>query len=308
MNGPELLRASVGLIRSRVGAVFPTSHAIFRGKNLHAQLGDARWLDLYLFGVTGRRFPEPKLRLLEAIWTYTSYPDSRIWNNRVAALAGSTRSTGNLGVTAALAVSEARIYGQGPGYRAIEFLVRLRAHLDAGGSLGAVVDQELFERGSVAGYGRPVNSGKDERIEPLLDLARSLELADGPYLKLAHSVEDYLTSAGHRNLRMNYASLIAGLSADMGLSPREHYYFLIPVFLAGMIPCYLDATERPEGSVLPLPCDGVAYVGPGKRTWHAPLRSGVDPSGRARDEALAADPRRAAEVRLPHEPIGVDRL
>jgi Citrate synthase, C-terminal domain len=267
MIGPELLRAAVGRISSRVGAVFPTSHAIFRGKDLHAELGDAGWLDLYLFGITGRRFSAPQLRLLEAIWTYTSYPDSRIWNNRVAALAGSTRSTGNLGMTAAMAVSEAKIYGQGPGYRAIEFLVRVRRHLDSGGALGAMVDRELSERGSVAGYGRPVNSGKDERIEPLLELARSLELAGGPHLKLAYSVEEHLASAGHHKLRMNYAAFIAGLSADIGLSPRDHYYFLIPVFLAGMVPCYLDATERAEGSVLPLPCSGVAYVGTGKRPW-----------------------------------------
>jgi hypothetical protein len=267
MNGPELLRAGVGRIRSRVGGAFLTSHVMFRGKNLHAELGDAGWLDLYLFGITGRRFSAPQLRLLEAIWTHTSYPDSRIWNNRVAALAGSTRSTGNLGMTAAMAVSEAKIYGQGPGYRAIEFLIRLRSHLDAGGELGALVDQELKARGSVAGYGRPVNSGTDVRIAPLLELARTLALADGPYLKLAFAVEAYLASAGHTRLRMNYAAFIAGLSADVGLSPRDHYFFLIPVFLAGMVPCYLDATERPEGSVLPLPCDGVAYVGPPKRTW-----------------------------------------
>jgi len=102
MNGPELLRANVGRIRSRVGGAFLASHAVFRGKDLHAELGDAGWLDLYLFGITGRRFSAPQLRLLEAIWTHTSYPDSRIWNNRVAALAGSTRSTGNLGMTAAM--------------------------------------------------------------------------------------------------------------------------------------------------------------------------------------------------------------
>ena len=44
---------------------------------------------------------------MHALWVNTSYPDARIWNNRVAALAGSARSTGNLGVSAALAVSEA---------------------------------------------------------------------------------------------------------------------------------------------------------------------------------------------------------
>src|SRR5262245_11533061 len=117
MSGPRLLAQTVGRIRSRVGAAFIGSHAVFRGKDLHADLGDAGWLDLYLFGVTGRRFSTPKLRLLEAMWTHTSYPDARIWNNRVAALAGTTRSTGNLGIAAALAVSEAKIYGQGPGYR-----------------------------------------------------------------------------------------------------------------------------------------------------------------------------------------------
>jgi hypothetical protein len=250
-----------------VGAAFIGSHAVFRGKDLHADLGDAGWLDLYLFGITGRRFSAAELRLLEAMWTYTSYPDTRIWNNRVAALAGTTRSTGNLGVVAALAVSEAKIYGQGSGYQAIEFLVRLRAHLEAGGELGPLVEREFSEQGRVGGYGRPVVGGKDERIEPLLKLARSLGLADGPHLKLAYAVEVYLSSSGRARLQMNYAAFIAGLCADIGLSPREHYFFLSPVFLAGIVPCYIDAAERVEGTVLPLPCDGVAYVGVAKRRW-----------------------------------------
>ena len=66
---------------------------------------------------------------------------------------------------------------------------------------------------------------------------------------------------------MNCAGLLAALSADIGLSPREHYFFLFPVFLAGMVPCYMDAAERVEGTLLPLPCDGVAYVGVAKRRW-----------------------------------------
>lgn len=267
MNGPRILQQAVGRVRSRVGAVFIGSHAVFRGKDLHAEFRDARWLDLYLFGITGRRFSAAKLRLLEAMWTYTSYPDSRIWNNRVAALAGTTRSTGNLALSAALGVSEAKLYGQGPTYRAIEFLVRLRAHLEAGGELGALVEGELERQGSIAGYGRPVAAGTDERIEPLLTLARSLELADGPHLKLAYAVGEYLSSSRRTPQRMNCAGFIAGLSADIGLSPREHYFFLYPAFLAGMVPCYMDAAARTAGTLLPLPCDGVAYVGVAKRRW-----------------------------------------
>jgi hypothetical protein len=249
-----------------MGACFLGSHVIFRGKNLHAELADARWIDLYLFGITGRRFSEAELRLLEAIWSYTSYPDARIWNNRVAALAGSARSTGNLGVSAALAVSEASIYGRGIDIRASDFLFRTRAELAAGGELGPWVRRELSERRSLAGYGRPISNKKDERLDPILSLARSLGLADGPHLALAYDIERFLLDSRLR-MTMNYAGVAAGLTADLGLSAREHYLYLYPTFLAGMLPCYIDASERPAGSLLPLPCDSVAYQGTPKRSW-----------------------------------------
>jgi hypothetical protein len=276
MSGPQVLRETVGRIRSRVGAVFIGSHAVFRGKDLHTEFRDIGWLDLYLFGITARRFSAPKLRMLEAMWTYSSYPDTRIWNNRVAGLAGTTRSTGTLAVTAALAVSEAKIYGQRPTYRAMEFLVRLRAHVEAGGELGPLVERELSEQGSVGGYGRPMAAGNDERIEPLLALARSLGLSDGPYLKLAYALEEYLSSSRRTPQRMNCSGFTAGLAADMGLSPREFYFFLVPAFLAGIVPCYLDAADRGEGTLLPLPCDGVAYVGVAKRPWAERERKGIE--------------------------------
>ncbi|HEY4542485.1 MAG TPA: hypothetical protein VIG66_08960, partial [Noviherbaspirillum sp.] len=81
-----------GAIKSRMGAFFPGSHVVFRGQNLHIDLKNMDWVELYVFGITGRRFTPEQLRLMHSIWTYTSYPDVRLWNNRVAALAGSTRS------------------------------------------------------------------------------------------------------------------------------------------------------------------------------------------------------------------------
>ena len=129
-TGPDALRENVGKVQSRVGGCFMGSHVVFRGKDLHAELGDASWLDLYLFGITGRRFSSAQLRLLEAMWVYTSYPDARIWNNRVAALAGSARSTGNLAISAALAASEAAIFGRGIDLRASELP---DSHLRQGG-------------------------------------------------------------------------------------------------------------------------------------------------------------------------------
>jgi hypothetical protein len=267
MSGPELLSQSVGRVVTRMGACFVGSHAVFRGKDIHAELLDAGWFDLYVFGITGRRMSPPQLRLLEAIFVYTSYPEPRIWNNRVAALAGSARSTGTLGLAAALAVGEAGIYGQGPCLRACEFVIRARAAVAAGAELGTYVRRELDERRGLGGYGRPLSSA-DERIEPLMKLARSLGLADGPHVKLAFEIDAYLTA--HRlRMNINYAAVVGALTADMGFSARENYFYLFPVFMAGMAPCYLEASERPEGTLFPLPCTGVEYRGVPRRSWKA---------------------------------------
>jgi hypothetical protein len=224
-------------------------------------------MERYLLAITGRRFAPGAVRLLEAIWCYTSYPDARIWNNRVAALAGTARSTGNLALSAALALSEADIYGLGPCVRAIDFLIRTRAELEAGGELAACLRRERSRGRALGGYGRPLCAA-DERIEPTVGLAGSLGLADGPHLKLARAVEALLVVERPR-MRMNYGALTAALAADVGLTAREHYHFLIPLFLGGMPPCYLEATERPAGAFLPLPCQGVAYRGAPRRAWGA---------------------------------------
>lgn len=265
-QGPELLQQNVGRVKSRVGGAFIGSHVMFRDKDLHAELGEASWPELYLFGITGRRFSKPELRLLEAVWVYTSYPDARIWNNRVAALAGSTRSTANLAVSAALAVSEGTIFGRGIDIRVIDFLIRTRVEVAAGGELGPCVRRELTERRSLAGYGRPISNRRDERLDPILKLARSLGLAGGPHVQLAHDIERFLLESRLR-MTMNYGALAAALSADLGLSAREHYLYGFVSFLVGMPPCYLDASERPARTLLPLPCTGVAYLGTPKRTW-----------------------------------------
>jgi hypothetical protein len=248
-----------------MGACFPGERAVFRGYDLHVDLKDMDWLELYVFGVTGRRFTSQQLRLLHAIWGYTSYPDARIWNNRVAALAGSSRSTGTLGVAAALAVSEASIYGRGIDIRAIEFITRTRKALDNGVELVNCLQDELKKHRGIAGYGRPLVSG-DERIAPIMTLARTLGLDAGPHVRLAFEVDELLLT-GRWRLRMNYGGIAAALCADLGLSPHEYYMFSFPAFLAGMPPCYIESVQRPEGTLFPLSCAHIRYEGPAKRPW-----------------------------------------
>ena len=269
-RGPTLLQENVGVLKSRMGTFYPGSHVIYRGHDLHKDLKDMDWVELYVFGITGRRYTKEQLRLLHSIWTYSSYPDVRLWNNRVAGLAGSARSTGALGLAAALVVSESSIYGGGSGMRAIDFLIRTRRQIDEGGDLAECIRLELELHRSVSGYGRPLVNA-DERIEPLLTLAKSLGLDQGPYLRLALDVEEKLL-AGRWRMKMNYAGVVSPLIADIGFTPREFYMFIFPIFLGGMPPCFIEATDRAEGTLYPAACADILYEGQPRRTWR---RTGV---------------------------------
>lgn len=267
MNERPPLETFEGSLNTTMGGCFPGERAVFRGHDLHAELSDSDWIDLYVFGITGRRHTPSQLKVLHAIWVNTSYPDPRLWNNRVAALAGSARSTGILGISAALATSEAAIYGRQIDIAIADFLVRARRAIESGRPLSEVVGEELRTRRSIGGYGRPVaKSAADERNAVVLAIAKKENLVGGGYLKLAFEIEEFLLS-GRWRMRMNYAAIAAALALDIGFSPREYYLYLLPAFLAGMPPCFIEASTRPEQATFPLRCSSLIYEGPARRAW-----------------------------------------
>lgn len=139
MKGPQLLQHNSGVLRTSVGAAFPGSHAVYRGKNLHRDLQQLDWVALYAYGVIGRHLAPEQLELVQALWVSTSYPDSRLWNNRVAALAGNARSSVNLGMIAGVAVSEATVYGGNAALRSMRFLQTTLERVRAGEALADIV-------------------------------------------------------------------------------------------------------------------------------------------------------------------------
>ena len=151
MNGPQMLEEHVGELITSMGAFFPGERVVFRGKDLFTSLKDLDWLELYVFSITGRRYTPQQMRVLHVLWTHNSFPDARLWNNRVAALAGTARSTGPLGISAALAVSEAKIYGGASQLRCSEFLTRAKKMVDEGADLEALVRAEIKEKRGIVG-------------------------------------------------------------------------------------------------------------------------------------------------------------
>jgi hypothetical protein len=223
-------------------------------------------MGLLLYGITGRIPDDKQIRLFEGMWSIcTSFPDPRLWNNRVAALAGTARSTATLGLGAAIAVSEATIYGRRPDIKAVDLLYRLQRQLEQGADLDQLVREELKARHGVTGFGRPIHKN-DERIPPMLALAKELGYADGTYVRLAFAIEESLRR-GRWRMNMNIAVLLAALAADQGFSCREYYHFMVLSFSAGMFPCHIDAMNKPEGTLFPLRCERIAYQGPARRKW-----------------------------------------
>jgi citrate synthase len=266
LKGPAMLASHAGVLRTKVGACWPGKRAVFRGHDLHKHMHDADFLELYLHGITGRRFTPQQTRLLHGILVITSYPDTRLWNNRVAGLAGNMRSSPALGLSAALAISEALIYGGGAGLRAIDFFFRAGKAVQGGQPIREFLKEELASR-YIYGYGRPIDS-YDERLPWLAKVAREQGMGDGLHFNLAFEIEEILTKEmGKPALLMNYAGMTASLGADLGLSRREFQLLRVPLFFGGMPPCFVEGGDKPEGTLFPTPCSGVVYEGTESRPW-----------------------------------------
>jgi citrate synthase len=260
----EKLIGSEDKLVTKMGKAFLCERTVFRGKDLHHDLGSLDWFQLYFYSITGRILNEKESKLLNYYWVATSYPDPSIWPNHVASLAGSVRSTASLSLMSGLAISEASIYGRRPERRALDFFYRAGELQDQGIGLEDIAEAELKKNKTIYGYGRPL-AKMDERVPHTLRLVEELGLNEGRYLKIALDLYKHLKE--EKGLSMNIAAIDAALAADAGLSPEDYQLFMTPCFIAGIVPCYIDARDKPEGSFFPVRCESIVYEGKSKRSW-----------------------------------------
>ncbi len=260
----EDLKAVENVLEGALGKAFLSERVVMRGKDLHHELAQRDWLSVLVYAITGREFTDNQLRYMNFMWIATSYPDAGIWPNQAASLGGTVRTTPSLSLVAGVAISEARLYGRKPDRRVLDFFYRAADKLDAGALLEQVVEEEIAERKVVYGYGRPLVR-LDERVAHTLKVIEELGLDQGRYFNIALDVYRYLKKS--RGLSVNIAAIYASTMADMGFSTEEYQLFLTLIFSAGMIPCYLDAKRRPEGSFFPVSCENLVYSGVETRSW-----------------------------------------
>jgi citrate synthase len=252
------------ILTTKMGKAFLTQRVVYRGKDLHHHFKGASWLELFLFGITGKEFSDPELKLLNYFWISTSYPDKSIWPNHITALAGSSRSTPMLAFSAGLAACEASIYAGKPVKLSIDFFLRLGKSVKDDAQLKTFFELELKKHKIIYGYGRPL-AGTDERVPHVLAYAQELGLTKGKHLKLAIELAKLMFES--KKLSMNVVAIYASIAADLGFTAEQFHTFMTPAAFAGMPPCYIEAKENPEGCFLPIRCDRILYVGRKIRAW-----------------------------------------
>ncbi|MCK9502866.1 MAG: hypothetical protein M0Q95_01610 [Porticoccaceae bacterium] len=268
MNRADRLKYFHGNWPTNKGAWYPGEKVRYREMSLFDDFSDQSWMTLCIYGITGKMPSEQQAVMVEKLWSIsTSFPDPRLWNNRIAALAGTTRTSGVLAIAAATAVSEAKIYGAQPLFLGAQFLHSLLQQVAEGGDLESLVVQRLKKHRYIPGFGRPIIS-KDERIDPLLAEARKRGFGDGHFVRLVFDIDAILVKKRYR-IKPNIAIYCAAIFSDIGFSPRESYLLTVQAFTAGMFPCYVDAMEKPEGTFFPIECTEIHYKGVAVRRLQA---------------------------------------
>ena len=268
MIGPHTLLEREDNWETEMGAWFAGERVVFRGLDVFTELFDKSWVEMWYFAITGRWFEKKQIELFSRLWVIcTSYPEPRIWNNRVAALTGSARATAMLGLSTAIAVSEGKYYGGQANFASVDFIKRAKKWtIDRGCDLEIMVFQEIKQTRQIPmGFGRPIIN-HDERVPHALRLAKELGVGDGPHVKLALQVEQILKKKRYRAV-LNIGGLTAALCADQGLSPKEFYLAASVIYSAGMMACYIDAEAKEPGTFFPLRCERITYQGVSARKW-----------------------------------------
>ena len=90
--------------------------------------------------------------------------------------------------------------------------------------------------------------------------------------RLAFEVESLLLAIGEGESAHELRGHDLRLGCEYGLTPREFHIFRVPMFLAGMPPCWVEASENLEGTLFPTPCGEIAYEGVPQRVWRGRIK------------------------------------
>lgn len=221
-------------------------------------IGNITWFQLLVLNTTGK-LPDKKLTdWLENCFSCLSWPDSRIWCNQIAALAGSSQTRPVAAIAAGVQASDALLYGPGVIKHCQSFIQSAVKQANEGKSLQQIITAHRHKTDSIPGYARPIAKG-DERVTAMRKYSREMGFDIGPHEDLAIRISDYLVC--DENESINFGGYMAAFLTDQGYTEPDVSRLFSLWVSAGLHACYSEAFDNPPGSYLPLRCDDILYDG-----------------------------------------------
>lgn len=232
-------------------------------------VGHYSYMQVVVLNATGK-MPSRKLAdWLEAIHICLSWPDPRIWCNRVGALGGSAKASPIASVCSGTMAADSKSYGIRPLVEGVSFITGALKEISRRNiSVEGYIEEEISRRGGkpfFMGYARPLAKG-DERIGAMEGVTKKLGFEIGPHLELAYEIEKVLLLKFDETMNINgYGS---AFMADQDISAVEIYRVCSVLVASGVAASYVDNIDEEAGLFSPLRVSDISYEGKKSRSLH----------------------------------------
>lgn len=228
-------------------------------------VGKTTYMQVVILNATGRLPTREIADWVEAVHICLSWPDPRIWCNRIGALAGSSRTSSVTASTLGLLAAESTSYGIKPLISGVEFIQGAFQEVNDGMFVDDFIDVETKKLGGkphLMGYARPIAKG-DERIPAMERVTEKLGFTIGKHLALAYQIEEILNERFDESMNIN--GYVSAFLADQGFTATEVYRMFSALVVSGVTACYADTADRLVGSFAPLKTTDIVYKGAQER-------------------------------------------
>jgi hypothetical protein len=245
----------------RVGSGI-TTHGYSLLDDIH---GKCSVFQVIIMNVTGR-LPDKRLAdFVEGLFICLSWPDARIWCNKVGAFCAMTRASPTAAIASGGLAGDSTMYGPGT-VPAIDAFIKC-AHeyiVEGGGSVENFIDENGYRGGKLyaPGFARPLAKG-DERITAMRRYARELGFVPGVYENMVNQIEEHLALREGEGL--NLAGYFTAFMYDREYSMHELMGITAWCISTGVYASYFEQIDRPPEAFLALKVDDIDYSGPAIR-------------------------------------------
>jgi hypothetical protein len=196
------------------------------------------FIQVAALAIAGVDLSDSDAELLDEIGVIAQLADPRIWpltvSRRIAVNGG---AAGDALIAGLAALTTEQMTGL-PAAGFIRFLDRVEGLVERGGTVDSVVDGVLARGERIAGVGRPVLLGIDERVPPMLDAIQRHQRAGGSSMRLMREVGSALERA--KGLRVNSGGVYGALVRDLSFSADAAatfalLYFVVPLLTHSVV-------------------------------------------------------------------------